>query len=149
MLMSWGERRDSNPRHPGPQPGALPTELLPPQSSGDLNPALPTVKRAQRDRHMLEAETAHRGAAPLLQADRDLLIRFDHGCRLPAHGRLAGLHLTGPPVYVASHVQARQDFRRSRGPGMVDAESPLGNRLGAPIELLRQPISALFPTDVG
>ena len=32
-----GERRDSNPRPPGPQPGALPTELRPPseaQSSG-------------------------------------------------------------------------------------------------------------------
>ena len=25
-----GERRDSNPRHPGPQPGALPAELRPP-----------------------------------------------------------------------------------------------------------------------
>jgi|HubBroStandDraft_2_1064218.scaffolds.fasta_scaffold387633_1 hypothetical protein len=26
----WGERWDSNPRHPRPQPGALPTELRPP-----------------------------------------------------------------------------------------------------------------------
>ena len=26
----WGEQRDSNPRHPRPQPGALPTELCPP-----------------------------------------------------------------------------------------------------------------------
>jgi hypothetical protein len=26
----WGERWDSNPRHPGPQPGALPAELRPP-----------------------------------------------------------------------------------------------------------------------
>ena len=26
----WGERRDLNSRPPGPQPGALPTELLPP-----------------------------------------------------------------------------------------------------------------------
>ena len=26
----WGERRGLNPRPPGPQPGALPTELLPP-----------------------------------------------------------------------------------------------------------------------
>ena len=26
----WGERWDLNPRPPGPQPGALPTELLPP-----------------------------------------------------------------------------------------------------------------------
>ena len=36
---SWGERRGSNPRPPGPQPGALPAELRPPwlgapQSSG-------------------------------------------------------------------------------------------------------------------
>src|SRR6266545_5928380 len=27
----WGERRGLNPRQPGPQPGALPTELLPPK----------------------------------------------------------------------------------------------------------------------
>ncbi len=27
---TWGERRGSNPRHPGPQPGALPAELRPP-----------------------------------------------------------------------------------------------------------------------
>ena len=27
----WGERWDLNPRPPGPQPGALPTELLPPR----------------------------------------------------------------------------------------------------------------------
>ena len=26
----WGDRRDLNPRRPGPQPGALPTELRPP-----------------------------------------------------------------------------------------------------------------------
>jgi hypothetical protein len=26
----WGGRWDLNPRHPGPQPGALPTELRPP-----------------------------------------------------------------------------------------------------------------------
>src|SRR4051812_3475218 len=29
-----GERRDSNPRPPGPQPGALPTELRPPGNPG-------------------------------------------------------------------------------------------------------------------
>ena len=27
---NWGEWWGSNPRHPGPQPGALPTELHPP-----------------------------------------------------------------------------------------------------------------------
>src|SRR6266498_1294966 len=27
---AWGELWDLNPRHPGPQPGALPTELHPP-----------------------------------------------------------------------------------------------------------------------
>src|SRR3954447_20873409 len=33
-----GERRDSNPRPPGPQPGALPTELRPPRSVLNLAP---------------------------------------------------------------------------------------------------------------
>ena len=31
-MKKWGERRGSNPRHPGPQPGALPAELRPPCS---------------------------------------------------------------------------------------------------------------------
>jgi hypothetical protein len=31
-----GERRGSNPRQPGPQPGALPVELLPPERRGAL-----------------------------------------------------------------------------------------------------------------
>ncbi len=31
---TWGERRDSNPRPPGPQPGALPTELRSPRRQG-------------------------------------------------------------------------------------------------------------------
>ena len=30
-LEKWGERRGLNPRHPGPQPGALPAELRPPR----------------------------------------------------------------------------------------------------------------------
>ena len=30
MIENWGERRGLNPRPPGPQPGALPTELRPP-----------------------------------------------------------------------------------------------------------------------
>jgi hypothetical protein len=36
---SWrqGDRRDSNPRRPGPQPGALPTELRPPYRTGILD----------------------------------------------------------------------------------------------------------------
>ena len=29
-IQNWGERRGLNPRPPGPQPGALPTELRPP-----------------------------------------------------------------------------------------------------------------------
>src|SRR5438874_13832574 len=29
ILKLWGDRRGLNPRHPGPQPGALPTELRP------------------------------------------------------------------------------------------------------------------------
>src|ERR1700710_2218691 len=47
-----GERRDSNPRPPGPQPGALPTELRPPRrlpvtwygrSSTGRNPGVPAA----------------------------------------------------------------------------------------------------------
>src|SRR5690348_10525286 len=38
MQKGWGERWDSNPRHPGPQPGALPTELRPPSRARRLGP---------------------------------------------------------------------------------------------------------------
>ena len=34
----WGERRGLNPRHPGPQPGALPAELRPPRHSWVIVP---------------------------------------------------------------------------------------------------------------
>ena len=34
LLLQWGERWDLNPRHPGPQPGALPAELRPPLTPG-------------------------------------------------------------------------------------------------------------------
>ena len=34
LLLHWGGRGDLNPRHPGPQPGALPTELRPPSPHG-------------------------------------------------------------------------------------------------------------------
>src|SRR6187551_605686 len=35
-MATRGERRDSNPRPPGPQPGALPTELRPPSAPRSL-----------------------------------------------------------------------------------------------------------------
>src|SRR5690554_7216997 len=40
----WGERRDSNPRHPAPQASALPTELRPPcvLACRFLDPAMAT-----------------------------------------------------------------------------------------------------------
>jgi hypothetical protein len=45
-LFLRGERRDSNPRPPGPQPGALPTELRPPSAAGSLAAgALPARSR--------------------------------------------------------------------------------------------------------
>ena len=37
ISISWGERRGSNPRHSGPQPDALPAELLPPENRGDYS----------------------------------------------------------------------------------------------------------------
>src|SRR5262245_13068203 len=40
----WGERWESNPRHPGPQPGALPIELRPP-CPGYVADFGPVVKR--------------------------------------------------------------------------------------------------------
>src|SRR4051812_38570217 len=56
--LSRGERRDSNPRPPGPQPGALPTELRPPSAARSLAAgALPGGARGFR-----------RGPAPGMEA---------------------------------------------------------------------------------
>ncbi len=38
---NWGDRRDSNPRQPEPQSGALPTELRPPSNPFTLTPTPP------------------------------------------------------------------------------------------------------------
>ncbi len=45
-MKSKGERRGSNPRPPGPQPGALPTELRPPKNLG-VYPAGSRSSRSQ------------------------------------------------------------------------------------------------------
>ena len=42
---NWGERWDSNPRHPRPQPGALPTELRPPSRTRRLGQRGPRRQR--------------------------------------------------------------------------------------------------------
>ena len=39
----WGERWDSNPRQPGSQPGALPTELRPPYFNDSINKLNPVA----------------------------------------------------------------------------------------------------------
>ena len=49
LRFQWGERRDLNPRHPGPQPGALPAELRPP-SSPDSTANDSTARRQQNAR---------------------------------------------------------------------------------------------------
>ena len=43
----WGDRRDSNPRQPVPQTGALPTELRPPNGvSEEIRTPDPRLRRA-------------------------------------------------------------------------------------------------------
>src|ERR1700722_18448423 len=60
--VNWGEQRDSNPWHPGPQPGALPAELCPPSKGRDV---IPQVGFRQR-----QLRSADRGEMPLQPADR-------------------------------------------------------------------------------
>lgn len=85
---TWGEGRDSNPRPPGPQPGALPAELPPPRillaRLGGLEP--PTcglevrcsVRLSYRRVHMLNYSTR-----------RSRIKRAPRACRPPlrAHHR--------------------------------------------------------------
>src|SRR5689334_6494306 len=72
---TWGERRDLNPRHPGPQPGALPTELRPPSSPGHTagpqqDARCPEGHRAAEDEYSgLRRPALHVPAAPAEPAE--------------------------------------------------------------------------------
>jgi hypothetical protein len=71
----WGERGDLNPRHPGPQPGALPTELRPPSSPGHTagpqqDARCPEGHRAAEDEYSgLRRPALHAPAAPAEPAE--------------------------------------------------------------------------------
>src|SRR5687767_11473427 len=58
-MPSRGERRDSNPRPPGPQPGALPAELRPPRAAlqGDVASLAVTQRRFACARGVARAVT--------------------------------------------------------------------------------------------
>lgn len=91
----WGERRDSNPRHPGPQPGALPAELLPPPQS----------------RCRLIRKRASRMAAPSSCSLRD----FAHGITSSLHFlqcAAAALPARGPGLPWESRSTAAKPSRR-------------------------------------
>src|SRR5690242_2634000 len=85
-----GGERDSNPRPPGPQPGALPTELPPPRATKDIRRGRerqlrrPTTGRL-RDADRVDADRL-RGAAVLEPAGVPAGRRADRAPR-PARGR--------------------------------------------------------------
>jgi hypothetical protein len=80
----WGERRDLNPRHPGPQPGALPTELRPPSlpkrqqdarcpeghRAAPRSIAVPARARASGAGRTLRTRPVRRGRLGVLSGDR-------------------------------------------------------------------------------
>ncbi len=78
-----GGRRDSNPRPPGPQPGALPTELRPPSQPGQSSNG--TVRRVDASRSPLVAVVAGRGRETSRAAEPGLGL---HGsvCSRPCPG---------------------------------------------------------------
>src|SRR5215218_4284929 len=83
QALGRGERRDSNPRPPGPQPGALPTELRPP---GDCRPNLASaVLRKERvlpvKRRVWDADALNRD--PPLVALPQTRPQRPHRGRLP------------------------------------------------------------------
>ena len=59
----WGDRRDLNPRPPGPQPGALPAELRPPCHFAVVKPPRRVPDKHSRSaRRTVHRVTARRGS---------------------------------------------------------------------------------------
>lgn len=90
----WGDRRDSNPRHPGPQPGALPTELRPPCSpeSATLNDKHGVHRRRNR------VCGYNRNPSPATPAT----LSADGSGPAPARSRRHGRRHAAPPTAVRS-----------------------------------------------
>ena len=69
--------RDSNPRHPRPQPGALPTELRPPPGAGALRRTRPARQRAARGAKWpasrVDRRIQHLG--PLAEGETGIVVR--------------------------------------------------------------------------
>src|SRR5664280_2463044 len=92
--LQQGERRDSNPRPPGPQPGALPTELRPPRdarckSSGESDRGF--SQRAFGQREALAGSqpgVAGGGGPPGIEQLRGL--GSEQRCDLNADGKRVG-----------------------------------------------------------
>ena len=78
---SIGERWDSNPRPPGPQPGALPTELRPPRAAQSS-----IARHRVRTSSTKDPESGHREATAPARAPGSQQPRFgtrDRGARQP------------------------------------------------------------------
>jgi hypothetical protein len=88
-MVTEGERRDSNPRPPGPQPGALPAELRPPRIKQSR--ASPSRRKASRPRvrHLPEL---------FLQMFRSWCRRVPPAPNAPGRIRTCDPRLRRPPL---------------------------------------------------
>ena len=110
----WGERWDLNPRPPGPQPGALPTELLPPQGNlhtqgpGFWQALFPGAGRGRglAPRH-LHAKRAPPPKPPPATADSGFFLETGLECAIHPCGR------EGPRTRREAYGQARHRGRRA------------------------------------
>jgi peptidoglycan-N-acetylglucosamine deacetylase len=120
-----GERRDSNPRPPGPQPGALPTELRPP-SDGESSDARVVLERLIA--LTFDDGPDPRGTPAVLDALRDVDVRatfFVLGERVEAHSALLRR------VVEAGHDVQVHGYRHLRHPQSIreDVERDLDRAL--------------------
>src|SRR5207247_353245 len=115
-----GGGRDSNPRPPGPQPGALPAELPPPRSGYRVPSALPARSRTSRRPRLV---------APFGELLDHLLVEGGNVVGLPARddafvdddllvdpvpARVADVRLEGRP---RGECPAARDARLDQHPG--------------------------------
>lgn len=104
----WGEQRDSNPWHPGPQPGALPAELCPPWRGRALGPPAEASQLARAGMREARVLAAVRGRGCAYAGSRGKGIT--HGPR-----RRRGDPIGGPVWFVWQASRCTTKAQRHKG----------------------------------
>ncbi len=134
LTPQWGDRRDSNPRPPGPQPGALPAELRPPlPRTRDCSPMAPD-NHSRIPGPPVERVPARHGDVPLAGDGRQRGPRPTARRRWPSPGRRPGRaaarRSNGGSTPARGCSRGCRRARGGRGPWRAGRSTPAGTTGG-------------------